>query len=76
MARTAAEMVAEAKKRVHNLRREETAAEMGRGDALLIELRGPGERVQGRAIPGAVEAPRGMPEFWAGLRRATCSPRR
>ena len=65
MARTAAEMVAEAKKRVHNLTVEEVAAELERGDALLVDLREPGERVQSGAIPGAVEAPRGMLEFWA-----------
>ncbi len=52
MARTAAEMVAEAKKRVHNLTVEETAAELGRGDALLVDLREPNERAQHGAITG------------------------
>ena len=65
MARTAAEMVAEAKKRVHNLTVEETAAELERGDALLVDLREPNERAQNGVIAEAVEAPRGMLEFWA-----------
>ena len=65
MARTAAEMVAEAKKRVHNLTVEEVEAELERGDALLVDLREPNERAQNGVIAGAVEAPRGMLEFWA-----------
>lgn len=62
---TAAEMVAEAKKRVENLDVEETARELDAGDALLVDIREPAERAQTGAIPGAVAAPRGMLEFWA-----------
>jgi rhodanese-related sulfurtransferase len=62
---TAAEMVAEAKKRVENLSVDETARELEGGDALLVDIREPGERAQTGAIPEAVEAPRGMLEFWA-----------
>ena len=62
---TAAEMVAAAKQRVENLSVEETARELERGDALLVDIREPGERAQNGFIPGAVEAPRGMLEFWA-----------
>ena len=62
---TAAEMVAEAKKRVENLSAEETARELEQGDALLVDVREPGERAENGSIPGAVEAPRGMLEFWA-----------
>ena len=62
---TAAEMVAEAKKRVENLTVEETAQELEQGDALLVDIREPAERDQSGYIPGAVEAPRGMLEFWA-----------
>ncbi len=62
---TAAEMVAEAKKRVENLTVDETARELEGGDALLVDIREPAERVQTGSIPGAVEAPRGMLEFWA-----------
>jgi rhodanese-related sulfurtransferase len=62
---TAAEMVAEAKKRVQNLTVDETARELESADVLLVDIREPGERAQTGVIPGAVEAPRGMLEFWA-----------
>lgn len=62
---TAAEMVAAAKQRVENLSVEETARELEQGDALLVDVREPGERAENGSIPGAVEAPRGMLEFWA-----------
>jgi rhodanese-related sulfurtransferase len=64
-AKTAAEMVREAKQRVENLTVEQVAAEMGKGNTVLIDLRESEERVQHGAIPGAVSAPRGMLEFWA-----------
>ena len=65
MAKTAAELVAEAKQRVENLTVDQVATELERGDVLLVDLREPGERVQHGVIPGAVAAPRGMLEFWA-----------
>jgi rhodanese-related sulfurtransferase len=64
MAKTAAELVSEAKQRVENLTVDQAAAELEQGDALLVDLREPGELAQG-SIPGAVHAPRGMLEFWA-----------
>jgi rhodanese-related sulfurtransferase len=64
-AKTAAELVAEAKQRVENLNVEQVADELARGDAVLVDLREPGERVEHGAIPGAVHAPRGMLEFYA-----------
>ncbi len=63
--KTAAQMVAEAKQRVENLTPEQVAAELARGDALLVDLRESEERYQNQAIPDAVHAPRGMLEFWA-----------
>ena len=63
--RTAAEMVAEARQKVENLTVEETARECESGEALLVDIREPGERAKEGAIPGAMEAPRGMLEFWA-----------
>lgn len=63
--RTAAEMVAAAKERVENLNVDETARELEDGDALLVDIREPGERAEHGAIAGATEAPRGMLEFWA-----------
>ncbi len=65
MAKTAADLVNEAKQRVQNLTVDQTAEEVERGDALLVDLREPGERQEHGAIPGAVHAPRGMLEFWA-----------
>ncbi len=65
MAKTAAELVAEAKQRVENLTVDQAAAELERGEALLVDLREADERAAGGAIPGAVHAPRGMLEFYA-----------
>ena len=65
MAKTAAELVADAKQRVENLTADQVVAELAREDALLVDLREPGERVEHGVIPGAVHAPRGMLEFWA-----------
>jgi rhodanese-related sulfurtransferase len=62
---TAAEMVAEAKQRVQNLTVAETADELESGDVLLVDIREPSERSEAGAISGAIEAPRGMLEFWA-----------
>ena len=63
--KTAALLVAEAKQRVENLDPEQVAAELARGEALLVDLREPEERAQNGVIPGALFAPRGMLEFWA-----------
>ena len=65
MTKTAAEMVAEAKAHVENLTVEQAAEEIERGDALLVDIREPGERVADGFIAQAVAAPRGMLEFWA-----------
>ena len=64
MARTAAEMVTEAKARIQNLSVDEVKREQAAG-AVLVDLREPEERRQAGAIPGAVHAPRGMLEFYA-----------
>ena len=63
-AKTAAQMVQEAKQRVENLTVDEVAAELKQGDTLLVDLREPNEHEQG-VIQGAVSAPRGMLEFYA-----------
>jgi rhodanese-related sulfurtransferase len=65
MAKTAADLVAEAKQRIQNLTVDQVTEEFERGDALLVDLREPEERQEQGAIPGAVHAPRGMLEFWA-----------
>lgn len=63
--KTAAQLVAEAKQRVENLTAEQVTAEIGQGQALLVDLREPGELAQSGTIPGAIHAPRGMLEFYA-----------
>ena len=63
--KTAAQLVAEAKQRVENLKPEQVSTELNQGDAVLIDLREPDERRQNGVIPNAVPAPRGMLEFWA-----------
>ena len=65
LAKTAAQMVAEAKGRIQNLTPDQVAAELEGGDALLVDLREPEERAQNGIIPGAIHAPRGMLEFYA-----------
>ena len=64
MARTSAEMAAEAKARIQNLSVDDVKREQAAG-AVLVDLREPEERRQAGAIPGAVHAPRGMLEFYA-----------
>ena len=65
MAKTAAQLVAEAKQRVENLTVDQVATELEGGDVLLVDLREPEERDQHGMIPGAVAIPRGMLEFHA-----------
>ena len=80
MAKTAADLVTEAKERIQNLTVDQMAEELERGDALLVDLREPDERQEHGAIPGAVHAPRGMLEFWAdptsSFHRAEFDPNR
>lgn len=63
--KTAAQMVQDARGRVENLSAQQVAAELAGGDALLVDIREPGEQAQTGQIPGALSAPRGMLEFWA-----------
>lgn len=64
MPKGAMDLVGEAKKNVENLTPEQVAAELARGDALLVDVREPQER-EAAAIPGSIHAPRGMLEFYA-----------
>jgi rhodanese-related sulfurtransferase len=63
--KTAAQLVAEAKQRVENLTAAQVAAEVEQGAPILVDLREPGECAQAGVIPGAIQAPRGMLEFYA-----------
>jgi rhodanese-related sulfurtransferase len=63
--KTAAHLVAEAKAHVAGLSPEEAATELGRGEALLVDIRETEERTEQGAIRGALHVPRGMLEFCA-----------
>jgi rhodanese-related sulfurtransferase len=63
--KTAKHLIAEAKAQIESLSPEEVTAELQRGEAVLIDLREPAERVEHGEITGAVHAPRGMIEFYA-----------
>jgi rhodanese-related sulfurtransferase len=65
MAKTAAELVREARVRVENLTVDQVAAELEKGDVLLVDVREEAERRGEGAIPGAVHVPRGLIEFVA-----------
>jgi rhodanese-related sulfurtransferase len=65
MAKTAAEMVSEAKQRIENLTVDDVAAELESGDAVVVDLREPAELAATGRIPGSVHVPRGMLEFHA-----------
>jgi rhodanese-related sulfurtransferase len=63
--KTAKHLIAEAKAQIESLAPEEVAAELHHGEAVLVDLREPAERVEHGVIAGAVHAPRGMLEFYA-----------
>ena len=65
LVKTSAEMVNEAKEKIENLSVEEVAAEMDKGDVLLVDLRESDELQVHGVIPGAVYVPRGILEFLA-----------
>jgi rhodanese-related sulfurtransferase len=65
MAKTAAELVAEAKGRIENLTVDQVAAEVAAGDAVLVDLRESEELAASGKIPGSIHVPRGMLEFRA-----------
>ena len=59
------EWVAAAKAEIQNLSADEVAAELERGDAIVLDIRDVRELWRDGTIPGAKHAPRGMLEFWA-----------
>jgi rhodanese-related sulfurtransferase len=63
-ARTAAQLVQDAKSGIEDLTPDQVAAEVAAGEALLVDVRDAPERANG-TIPGAVHASRGMLEFYA-----------
>jgi rhodanese-related sulfurtransferase len=65
MAKTAAQLVAEAKASIQNLTPDQVSEEIAGGDVLVVDIREPEERRTNGAIAGSVPAPRGMLEFYA-----------
>jgi rhodanese-related sulfurtransferase len=64
-ARSAADMVKEAKQQIENLTPQQVKEELDKENTTLIDLRESEELKQNGTIPGAVHAPRGMLEFYA-----------
>jgi rhodanese-related sulfurtransferase len=64
-AKSASQMVADAKTRVENLSPDAVSAEIEACAAVLVDLREPEEIRQSGLVPGAIHAPRGMLEFYA-----------
>lgn len=65
MAKSALELVKEAKEFVENLTAQQVAAELSDGNVTLIDIRESEELTQNGKIPNSTHAPRGMLEFYA-----------
>ena len=65
MAKTAGDLVAEAKAQVENLDADAVEEELRSGKAVLVDVREAEELAASGRIPGAVHVPRGMLEFRA-----------
>jgi rhodanese-related sulfurtransferase len=59
------EFVAQARSQIRNLTVDEFARELEADTVTIIDIREPDEVGHTGAIPGAIQAPRGMLEFWA-----------
>jgi len=58
------QMVLEASEEIETLTAEQARALLGRSDVTFIDLRDPRELWREGGIPGAINVPRGMLEFW------------
>ena len=65
MAKTAAQLVSDAKSQIDNLTVDQVAAELDNGDVVVVDLREPEELAASGRIPRSVHVPRGMLEFRA-----------
>jgi rhodanese-related sulfurtransferase len=63
--KSAMDLVKEAKQNIQNLTPQQVKQEMDSGNVTLIDIREPDELKQNGKIPGSVNAPRGMLEFYA-----------
>jgi rhodanese-related sulfurtransferase len=64
-AKSATELVKEAKQQVENLTPQQVQEALSGGNTTLIDIRESEELAQTGKIPGSVHAPRGMLEFYA-----------
>lgn len=64
-AKSATDLVKEAKQQVENLTPQQVKDELDKGNITLIDIRESEELKQSGSIPGSVHAPRGMLEFYA-----------
>jgi rhodanese-related sulfurtransferase len=64
-AKSATDLVKEAKQQVENLSPEQVQEELSKGNVVLIDIRESEELTQNGKIAGSVHAPRGMLEFYA-----------
>lgn len=64
-AKSATDLVKEAKTQIENLTPIQVQGEIEKGNVVLIDIREPDELKQNGVIPGSINAPRGMLEFYA-----------
>ncbi len=64
-AKSATDLVKEAKQQIENLTPQQVKQELSDGNATLIDIRESEELKENGKIPGSVHAPRGMLEFYA-----------
>jgi rhodanese-related sulfurtransferase len=64
-AKSATDLVKEAKQQIENLTPQQVQQELSNGNVTLIDIRESEELQQNGKIPGSVHAPRGMLEFYA-----------
>lgn len=64
-AKSAADLVREAKQQIENLTPQQVKDELQKGNVTLIDIREPEELEKNGKIEGSVLAPRGMLEFYA-----------
>ena len=65
MSTSVQQLVARAKSQIRNLPVVEFASQIDNDGVTLVDIREPDEINRDGAIPGAIQAPRGMLEFWA-----------
>ncbi|HEX4957771.1 MAG TPA: rhodanese-like domain-containing protein [Lacibacter sp.] len=65
MAKSAAELVKEAKQQIENLTPQQVAEELSTGNVLLVDIRDAEELKQNGKIASSLHASRGMLEFYA-----------